>query len=247
MRRSGFDRAVTRLGIASALVAMLLPSPVLADVLVEAAPSDGTVTDSPPPAAPARPVIPGLRDEVLNAAWSTHACARERGTLASAAFPDRIAVIDYTLPSTDRRLWVIDVASGEVLLHEWVAHGQGTGDDLARTFSNVEGSHQSSLGVFRTGETYIGQHGRSLRLDGLEPGVNDRARDRAIVIHGADYVSDDFIARNGRLGRSWGCPAVRNDVVDPLVDAIAGGSLLLAWYEDESWLHQSTWLSCSPS
>lgn len=208
----------------------------------------GTEAPVDPPGAPVdAPGLPAPRPEALQAALDAHACATARGTLDGADHPDRLVVIDFSLPSTARRLWVMDVPTGEVLLHEHVAHGQGTGDDLARVFSNVDGSHQSSLGVFLTAETYTGKHGRSLKLDGLEPGVNDRARARAIVIHAADYVSDAFIEKNGRLGRSWGCPAVHDDVLDPLLDHVAGGTLLVAWYPDAAWLERSTWLSCTPS
>lgn len=187
------------------------------------------------------------RPEVLSDALSAHACAGARGALAGARHPDRLVVIDYSLPSTERRLWLLHVPTGEVLLHEHVAHGQGTGDNLARVFSNVPGSHTSSLGVFRAGEVYTGKHGRSLKLDGLEPGVNDLARERAIVIHAADYVSEDFIERQGRLGRSWGCPAVRPEIANTLIDSIAEGTLVVAWYPDPSWQQASSFLSCSGS
>lgn len=187
------------------------------------------------------------RPEVLDDALAAHRCAAERGELAGSRFPERLVVIDFSLPSTERRLWLLDVPTGEILLHEHVAHGQGTGDNLARVFSNVPGSHTSSLGVFRAGEVYTGKHGRSLKLDGLEPGVNDLARERAIVIHAADYVSEDFIARQGRLGRSWGCPAVRPEIANTLIDSIAEGTLVVAWYPDPSWQQASSFLSCSGS
>jgi hypothetical protein len=190
---------------------------------------------------------PGLAPDVLAHAIDAHTCAARRGELAKSAHPERLVVIDYSLPSTATRLWVIDLDQRRVLDAQRVAHGQGTGDDLASVFSNNEGSHQSSLGVFRTAETYIGEHGRSLRLDGLEPGFNDRARERTIVMHGADYVSDTFVAQVGRLGRSWGCPAVSNEAVGPLIDEIAGGTLVVSWYPDATWLHQSTFLHCDAS
>lgn len=184
----------------------------------------------------------GLRRDVLERAMLATSCADQRGDAA----PPTLTVIDFSLPSTAKRMWVFDLASHDLRFEEHVAHGQGTGDDLARAFSNTDGSHQSSLGVFRTAETYVGKHGRSLRLDGLEPGFNDRARQRAIVIHGADYVSETFIASHGRLGRSWGCPAVRTDVIDPLIDTIAGGGLVFAWYPEDEWLDASAYLNCEP-
>lgn len=179
--------------------------------------------------------------EVLALAREVATCA---ATLGQPADPRRITVIDYSRPSTERRLWVIDLSTGATLFHEYVAHGRNTGEDLAVAFSNRPGSHQSSLGVFRTAETYQGQHGLSLRLDGLEPGVNDRARERAIVVHGADYVSEAFIAAHGRAGRSWGCPALPEDRAPTIIPAIAGGQLLVAWYPDPEWWEASPFLNC---
>ena len=131
-----------------------------------------------------------------------------------------------------------------MLFHELVAHGKGSGDDRASRFSNREGSLQSSLGLFRTAETYHGRHGYSLRLDGLEPGVNDRARERAVVIHGADYATQAFAARHGRLGRSWGCPAVDPRIHRALIDTIRGGTAVFAYYPHSSWLAESPYQSC---
>lgn len=153
-------------------------------------------------------------------------------------------MIDYRLPSTAERMWIVDLRSDTVLLRTHVAHGQGTGDDLATAFSNRDGSHQSSLGVFRAAEVYEGKHGRSIRLDGLEPGFNDRARSRAIVIHAAEYVSESFVAEHGRLGRSWGCPAVNPLVLDSVVELLHDGGLVLAWYPDPTWIEQSSFLRC---
>ena len=121
-------------------------------------------------------------------------------------------MIDYSLPSTQPRLWVFDVARGRLLYQELVAHGRNTGEQLAERFSNVEGSKMSSLGLFQTAETYYGSNGYSLRLRGLDAGFNDNALARAIVMHGAPYVSEAIAERLGRLGRSWGCPAVRQEV-----------------------------------
>ncbi len=168
--------------------------------------------------------------------------ARERA-LESGDLKERkasiLTIIDYSLPSTTRRLWVLDLETGEVRFHELVAHGKNTGANRAKSFSNESGSLQSSLGVFRTDETYQGKHGYSLRLDGLEDGVNDRARDRAIVIHGAHYVSEAFASNHGRLGRSWGCPALDSEVSGAVIDAIEGGTLLVAYFPDEEWLATS--------
>lgn len=184
--------------------------------------------------------VAGLAPEVLEAAERSHRCAAAWGQAEGSV----VTVIDFSLPSTEPRLWVLDLDSEAVLHHELVAHGRNTGEDLATAFSNVEGSRRSSLGVFRTAEVYHGKHGRSLRLDGLEPGFNDRARERAIVMHGADYVSEDFARRHGRLGRSWGCPALAQDVAQQVIDKIAGGTLLFAYYPDEGWLEGSRYLAC---
>ena len=142
----------------------------------------------------------------------------------------RLTVIDYSLPSTTKRLWVIDLEQKRILFHELVAHGKGSGVDQAESFSNLPGSRQSSLGLFVTGETYRGGNGYSLRLDGLEAGVNDKARARDIVIHGASYVSPEFAARQGRLGRSWGCPALRPQVAGRIIDAIKDGGAIFAYH-----------------
>jgi L,D-transpeptidase catalytic domain len=184
-----------------------------------------------------------LNNSVLRLALNAAACAREAGTVTK----DRLlTVIDYSRASTEPRLWVLDLASERVLFEELVAHGQGSGENYARRFSNLEGSHQTSLGLFRTADTYVGANGYSLRLDGLEPGVNDRARDRAIVMHGAPYVADASVRALGRLGRSHGCPALRPAVARTLIDTIKEGSLVFAYYPDQQWLKGSRFLNgCS--
>jgi len=154
-------------------------------------------------------------------------------------------VIDYSLPSTAPRLWLIDRTDGRVLRHLLVAHGRGSGENIASRFSNRDGSLASSLGLFLTEETYVGKNGYSLRLRGLEPGINDRARDRAIVLHGAPYVSPEFARVHGRLGRSWGCPAVELEVAHPLIDQIRDGSLLFIYAPDPGWLERSRLLVAS--
>jgi hypothetical protein len=137
-----------------------------------------------------------------------------------------LTLIDFTLPSTDQRLWVIDMAAHKVLFHTYVAHGQGSGENFATRFSNRSGSHASSLGLYLTGGTYTGRNGYSMTLDGLEPGINDNARARAVVVHGAAYVDPSVIASAGRLGRSWGCPALPVELTEPIIDAIKDGSVL---------------------
>jgi hypothetical protein len=133
-----------------------------------------------------------------------------------------------------------------VLYHELVAHGQGSGGNRATQFSNAPDSHQTSLGLFLTDTTYVGRNGYSLRLDGLDRGFNDRARERAIVMHGAAYVNDDITHPLGRLGRSHGCPAVREAIAHELIDRVKGGGLLFAYYPDPAWLNHSKYLTSCP-
>ncbi len=140
------------------------------------------------------------------------------------------------------RLWVIDLAARKVLFEELVAHGRETGANFAERFSNDEGSLQSSVGVFLTADTYVGENGYSLRLDGLEPGFNDHARARAIVMHGAPYVRPGMEAQ-GRLGRSWGCPALPLSSARQVIDTIKEGTLVVAYYPDAAWLQQSRFLN----
>lgn len=170
---------------------------------------------------------PGLRPPALSAGLHALAEAR-RARLTGSPI---LTLIDYGLPSTERRLWVLDVDQPRLLLHEWVAHGRGSGEDRAERFSNEPGSFMSSLGGFLTGATYLGRHGYSLRLRGIEPGLNDRAEERAIVVHGAAYVGMPFAQRWGRLGRSLGCPAVRPEAAPLLIDAIKGGTFLFAYHD----------------
>jgi hypothetical protein len=180
------------------------------------------------------------RPKVLEAAKHAFECGRKGGHFRQPL----LTVIDYSLPSSEPRLWVIDLAKKTVLFRELVAHGRNSGEGRAEFFSDRPGSKMSSLGLYRTAETYWGVHGWALRLDGLEPGFNENARDRAIVLHGADYVGSRSIAKLGFLGRSWGCPAVRRDVSRSLINRIRGGTALFVYYPDDDWLGHSTFLRC---
>jgi hypothetical protein len=150
-----------------------------------------------------------------------------------------LTIIDFSLASTIRRLWIIDLNEKAILLNSVVAHGRNSGELMASKFSNRPESFQSSLGFYKTGETYIGKHGYSLRLDGLEKGVNDQARNRAIVIHGADYASEAFAKINGRLGRSLGCPALPTELSTKAINLIKEGSLLFVFAKNENYLENS--------
>ncbi|MEO6221947.1 MAG: murein L,D-transpeptidase catalytic domain family protein [Vicinamibacterales bacterium] len=189
----------------------------------------------------ARGAVPAshVSTEVLELAFSAASCAVRAGSVGA---PATLTVIDYSKPSTEKRLWVFDMRTREVLYEELVAHGQGTGDSMATSFSNEPETHKSSLGLFVTEGTYVGKNGYSLRLNGLDGGFNDRARERAIVMHGAPYVSEAFAQAQGRLGRSWGCPALRQDVARQLIDRVKGGNLVFAYYPDQQWLKTSQYL-----
>ncbi|HEX6861810.1 MAG TPA: murein L,D-transpeptidase catalytic domain family protein [Thermoanaerobaculia bacterium] len=173
--------------------------------------------------------VQGLSPQVLAMALDAVACARAKGVDGR---DDLLTIIDYSLPSTQPRLWVLDLEKGEVLFHELVAHGQGTGDNYATRFSNVKDSKQTSLGLFLTGGTYEGGNGYSLKLRGLDSGVNDRAEERHIVIHGAWYVSAEHARTHGRIGRSWGCPALPKETAGPVIDTIKDGSFLFVYGKD---------------
>ncbi len=221
-----------RTGAALLIGSLLLPSCATAPRHVARRP---TVAARPRP-----PVTAWPRRDVLDRALRAYTCARAQGTIARPL----LTVIDYSLPSTQKRLWVIDLVRRRVLFHELVAHGINSGDTYASAFSNRINSRQSSLGLFRTEETYYGRHGLSLRLAGLEPGYNDRARERAIVMHGASYVSAAHVSTFGSLGRSWGCPALPEGVHQRVIEHIRGGSALFAYYPDPDWLTSSRYLNC---
>lgn len=140
-----------------------------------------------------------------------------------------LTIIDFSKSSNVKRLFVIDISKGELLFQSLVAHGKGSGEEFATRFSNVPGSFESSTGFFITGETYQGKHGYSLHLKGMDPGINNAAEDRAIVFHAADYVTTDFIALHGRLGRSQGCFAIPEKYCQAMIDAIKGGSCVYAY------------------
>jgi len=182
----------------------------------------------------------GIDPKVFALALEAAASAVSRG---QAPAPATLTVIDYSKPSTAKRMWVYDVRSHALIFQELVSHGRGSGKTMSTSFSNDAESNKTSLGLFRTAETYVGHNGYSLRLDGLERGVNDHARDRAIVIHGAPYVNAATAKANGYLGRSLGCPAVRPEIAKKLIDTVKGGGLLFAYYPDQTWLQSSNFLN----
>ena len=223
-RPTAAHSAPTSLGVAPA------PPPVAAPVDAEAA-----------LVARLHALAPRADIGVLALAVEARACALRDGAVSDTA---RLAVIDYSRPSTDKRMWVFDLAADRLMHEELVAHGQGTGENLARHFSNRDGSHQTSLGLYRTAETYVGSNGYSLRMDGLDPGFNDNARARAIVMHGAWYVDPALAARNGRIGRSHGCPALREGIARTVIDDLKGEQLVFAYADDAAWLQGARSFAC---
>jgi hypothetical protein len=155
-----------------------------------------------------------------------------------------LTVIDYSKPSSERRLWVFDLKNGKTLFNTWVSHGKNSGGTMASSFSNSPGSLKSSIGVFITDSTpYMGGNGYSLRLRGLESGINDNAYNRDIVVHGARYVNAETARRYGQVGRSWGCPAVSDKLAAPLINTIKDDTVLFAYYPDHKWLSSSQFLA----
>ena len=205
---------------------MRVPIATVAPAVIPAA-----AAPAPKPAVPAARTafaqgIPGLSPQVLTMALDALSSARARGISGR---EDLLTVIDYSLPSTEPRLWVLDLERGKVLYHELVAHGSGSGANYATSFSNEPDSRQTSLGLFLTGGTYQGGNGYSLKLRGLDKGLNDLAEARHIVMHGAWYVSPQQARAQGRIGRSWGCPALSEKIAPEVIDTIKGGTFLFSY------------------
>jgi len=181
-----------------------------------------------------------LDANVLKLSLSAYIHARKRG------LDNRqlLTIIDYSKSSAEKRLWVVDLKRAKVLFNTYVTHGQNSGKKLATSFSNQPGSLKSSIGVFvTTQKPYVGGNGYSLRLLGLEPGINDNAYRRDIVFHGAWYATGATVRKYGQLGRSWGCPAVSEDTARPLIDTIKDNTLVFAYYPDRRWLGHSSFLA----
>jgi len=182
----------------------------------------------------------GVSIDALHTALHAIQCGVHSGDLKA---PPTLTLIDYSKPSVEPRFFVFDLGTGRLLFKELVAHGKDSGENRTEHFSNRDGSFMSSLGAFTAQETYMGGNGYSLRLAGLEPGFNDRARERAIVIHGAPYVNSALSASQGRIGRSWGCPALREAVAHDVIDTIRGGGVVYSYYPDQRWLTTSKFLN----
>jgi hypothetical protein len=189
-------------------------------------------------------LAPTIKPQAVQEALSAMQCAQTNGIGTTA---NRLAIIDYSLPSRKPRLWVFDMKGSRLLFEEHVAHGKNSGADIPHAFSNREGSLQTSLGLFLTDSTYHGGNGYSLKLHGLSKGLNDAAMQRAIVMHGAKYVNPAAAERMGRLGRSWGCPAVRSAVAVPMIDTLKNGQFIYAYGAGTAQLSQCQTPPVKPS
>lgn len=181
---------------------------------------------------------PELNTKVLKLALTAYEKAQRNGL----AKKPILTVIDYSLPSSKQRLWVFDVRKEKLLYHMHVAHGKNSGENVPTHFSNQMSSKQTSLGAYVTRDTYIGTHGYSLNLQGLEKGFNDKAYERRVVVHGAPYVEPGYIKRAGHAGTSWGCLAIANTLSRPLINTIKNGSVIFAYYPDQKYLKKSHYL-----
>ncbi len=183
----------------------------------------------------------GLDPKVLDVALKAYSCAKKKGL----ATQKMLTIVDYSKPSTENRLYVLNLQNNSVPIKTLVAHGKLSGANNAVSFSNKPRSYSSSLGLFKTGDVYSGKHGKSLRLHGLDKGYNHCAYKRSIVMHSASYVSKAFANSVGRLGRSLGCFAVSESISNKIIDKIKNGSLLFAYYPDKKYLQDSKFMSCA--
>jgi len=232
---------ITRLNIPAGIVVFLGASiPVLALAQSppprEAAAVQAVLPVSPPP--PPRAVPGGITPHVWQHALAAHQDVKAEGRTSRSL----VTVIDYSRPATEKRLWVVDLATDSVLATEYVAHGEGSGSRVAaERFSNVDGSHQSSLGTFITGDSFYGVRGRSLPLIGLEEGINDNAYARGLLIHGTPHVSEARALR-GTMGLTEGCAGIPAKSAKRLIKLIGPGTVVFVWYPDRTLLSQSDYL-----
>lgn len=183
---------------------------------------------------------PNLSELVINKVLTTLRCAMEYNVERN----NILTIIDYSLPSNEKRLWVFDLKEKKLLFYTYVSHGIKSGTLETNYFSNKYNSKASSIGVYKTEKAYYGREGLSLRLDGLEASFNDNASNRSVVMHGGWYVDEQFIKRYGRPGRSWGCPALPLSLYQPIINTIKDSSLLVAYYPSDAWFGKSKFLNC---
>jgi hypothetical protein len=182
----------------------------------------------------------GLSQKAFEYAWRGYQHLRSKGILKNA---ELISICDFSQSSRRKRLYIINVKEMKVLMNTYVAHGRNSGGEFARSFSNRPESHKSSLGFYLTKQIYFGEHGLSLKIDGLERGINDKANARNIVIHGSEYVGDDFVQLNPFTGRSYGCPAIPSEQTEEIINTIKNGSCLFIYYPTKIYLKKSTILN----
>lgn len=182
----------------------------------------------------------GLSKEAFKKAWMGYTQLQNNGISSR---QDIITIADFSQPSTSKRLFVIDLDARQIVHKSLVAHGKNSGLLYANSFSNQPETNKSSLGFYLTMDTYKGEHGISLRLKGLEKNINDKAYDRAIVMHGASYVSEKFATKNGFLGRSLGCPAIPDALAGPIIHSIKNGTVLFIYHPAKTYTKKSTILN----
>ena len=180
--------------------------------------------------------LKGLSEDAYNNAIKGFLALKAKGEFKKTNI---LSIVDFTRPSTEKRLYVIDILNEKVLFNTYVSHGRGSGKNMAEDFSNIPESFQSSLGFYETSGTYEGKNGYSMKLSGLENGFNNKAEERAIVMHGANYVSENFIHSNGFLGRSWGCPALPQELNKPVINTIKGGTCFFIYSNNHNYLAKS--------
>ncbi len=183
---------------------------------------------------------PGLSPKVLELALTANECIKKKGLNKK----NKLTILDYSLPSTKKRFWVLDLDKDKVIYSICASHGRNSGNNFTFTFSNKPQSLQSSIGVFVTGDTYFGKHGLSLELFGQEEGFNSNAHQRRVVVHAANYVTESFAREHGRIGRSWGCPALNPKFATPVIKEIKNGTVMFSYYPNEKWLKESKYLNC---
>jgi hypothetical protein len=177
-----------------------------------------------------------LSEEIFSLAFMGFEKLNAQGRLSTDSI---LTIIDFSKSSREKRLFVVDLKKQALLFKSVVAHGRNTGEEFARSFSNDMNSHKSSLGFYITGATYLGSNGFSMMLNGVEKGFNDKAKDRAIVMHGADYASEQAILHKGYLGRSYGCPALPRAVNQKIIETIKEGNCMFIYYPDQKYLSNS--------
>jgi hypothetical protein len=182
----------------------------------------------------------GLSKEAFDYGIKGHDYLAAQGQLKN---EDVLSIVDFSLPSSQKRLFIVDLKNNKLLFHTYVSHGRGSGGVMATNFSNNAESYKSSLGFYITSDTYMGKHGLSMRLMGQDKGFNDNANNRCVVMHSASYVSESVIKAQGFIGRSLGCPAVPEELNKPIIETVKNGSCLFLYSPDKDYAANSTILN----